>query len=135
MMNLSNEFSRYVTFIGIVMCNLFLAGARVEVICGLCPTQELAMALGGVINTLFFLFAGFVIHPGAIRIYWKFMYYWSEIHWGLAALVRNEFQTVGEISGIPQQFKNGHDVIVELNADEFDETITYIYILIGIWCA
>merc|ERR1719242_2587225 len=110
MMNLSNEFSRYVTFIGIVMCNLFLAGARVEVICGLCPTQELAMALGGVINTLFFLFAGFVIHPGAIRVYWKFMYYWSEIHWG-------------------------HDVIVELNADEFDETIDYIYILVGIWCS
>jgi len=130
----SNDIDRISYFLLIIIMTIMVSTAWVEVLCGLSPTQEISSALAGIFNTLFFLFCGFIIPYQSIRVYWKFMYYWSTLHYSLGALVQNEFESIGKISGFPQLYEDGKQVVSMFHADEFSSEM-YIIILAGLYVA
>lgn len=122
MVGFHNSAEAFGIFIVIIILTILTNCALREVIVYCSPTQEIAAGISTLNNTLFFLFAGFIIRYDSIRSYWLWCYYIDIIRYSLGAIVQNEFSHIGQLDrniGEPNLYNTGDDVIKDLNADQF----------------
>jgi len=84
-------FTRFMTFIGILILESFTALSLGIFISSLSPSVDIATALAPPLNVIFFLFAGVFINLSDLPKIAQWFPYISFIRWGFQGLVINEF--------------------------------------------
>lgn len=81
------------------------------------PSLQTGQLIGSVLNSLFNLFCGFMITPGSIPDYWRFLYWLAPTHYAYEGVVVTQFH--GDDSKISTAF--GTKVTTEEYVKEFFE--------------
>jgi len=123
-----NFFRFWLAWILAYMCNVSCCEFGVS----LSRDQESADASLAMINTLNFMFSGYLIQEEKIPIYFKPLHYASLIHYGFFAIALNEFESIDEIPPDEEGtsvFSSGDQVISYYNVDQL-EFFEYLLIFV-----
>ena len=107
-------FTRFMTFIGILILESFTALSLGIFISSLSPSVDIATALAPPLNVIFFLFAGVFINLSDLPKIAQWFPYISFIRWGFQGLVINEFsgqEFICDENEDTRCLKTGNDVL------------------------